>query len=480
MIKKVIILSLIICMCINLIGCGGNPVTPPIEEEEEGSTGVFTTDSSGNVQLYDSAIEREVNISIADNNSNTISGVEVNYISNGETIWIYCIDPTGVYFPQLFSKHVSKLEEGKVVSGTIAVVVLITMYMATLAIPVYMKVMEDYQFFPGEKGFGKQYCEDDLDGILAFMANNDWHCIIIGPKVLSKLGLENDPYKQYKVIFTGKDQNTWKDELINKGISENVIYQYGYYVKNNTYFLEQLADACQGDIDVIYDEEKESIKIVYLIDINNNDEEEIENEHDLIFEINHNPIEIYNNIVVSCNPKNPLSDNITWTWDIPELWSEPITTEEQDWIWWTVPSYECNFTIYCTIDDGINEYSGSVEIEVVNTHEDDTQEIVSVIREFELAMNNLNWNKAKSYCEYSEDPYSFYYQVDAAKYVYENFNEAPDYDVTKVSIDNIDLIRYEPIFYYDNGLTARIIFKNYNPYYNAEKISNDWKLTTIN
>jgi len=203
--------------------------------------------------------------------------------------------------------------------------------------------------------------------------------------------------------------------------------------------------------------------------------------NEVIFDINYNPIEAWSYLNVSCNPIGATGDNLTWTWEIPYLWSKPFTTNEKDWIWWTAPGHECTFTIYCTINDGINEYSGSLEVEVVITHEADTEEIISVIQEFELAMNNLNWEKAKSCCIYESSLYDNVLSWE--HYIYPELHLTPDFDVDAISIENMCLIVYEPMFFYDDGLIAYIFFTEGGTYegegiavYDAKKINNTWKL----
>ena len=202
---------------------------------------------------------------------------------------------------------------------------------------------------------------------------------------------------------------------------------------------------------------------------------------EVIFDISCNPIEIYSNFKVSCNPRNQLSDDLTWTWEIPYLWNESITYNEIDYIWGNVLGYACTFTIYCTIDDGINEYSGSLEVEVVNTHEDDTEEIISVIQEFQLAMNNLNWEKAKSCCVYESSLYDWVLSWE--HYLYPELHFTPDYNVAAISIENMFIIHYEPMFFYVDGLIAYVIFTEDGTYegediaaYDAKKINNTWKI----
>ena len=226
-------------------------------------------------------------------------------------------------------------------------------------------------------------------------------------------------------------------------------------------------------------EDSESINIVVT------ESEEDDSNDEVIFDINYNPIELWSCLYVSCNPIGATGDNLTWTWEIPYQWSKPYTTNEVDFILWTVPSYACTFTIYCTINDGINEYSGSLEVEVVNTHEDDTEEIISLIQEFELAMNNLNWEKAKSCCVYESSLYN--YVLSWEHYLYPELNYTPDYDVDAINIGNMWLIQYEPMFFYDDGLIAWVIFTVDGTYdgedvediiaaYDAKKINNTWKI----
>ena len=202
---------------------------------------------------------------------------------------------------------------------------------------------------------------------------------------------------------------------------------------------------------------------------------------EIIFDISCNPIEIYSNFKVSCNPRNQLSDDLTWTWEIPYLWNESITYNEIDYIWGNVLGYACTFTIYCTIDDGINEYSGSLEVEVVNTHEDDTEEIISVIQEFQLAMNNLNWEKAKSCCVYESSLYDWVLSWE--HYYYPELHLITDFDVDLINVENINWIFYDPMFFYDDGLEALVIFTvggtndgESITAYDAKKINNTWKI----
>jgi len=211
--------------------------------------------------------------------------------------------------------------------------------------------------------------------------------------------------------------------------------------------------------------------------------EEDDSNDEVIFDTKHNPIEIFSNFRVSCDPIGATGDNLTRTWEIPYILNEPITYNEIDHIWFAVPNYACTFTIYCTIDDGINEYSGSLEVEVVNTHEDDTEEIISVIREFELAMNNFNWEKAKSCCVYESSLYDNV--IDWEHYIYPELHFTPDYDVDAISIENMSLIVYDPMFFYDDGLEALVIFQVGGTYdgesiagYRPQKINNSWKLDT--
>jgi len=262
--KKVVSLFLIICLLATLVGCGGNPVVPPTDEEE-GTAGVFESDSSGNLQYYDPLINKEVKISIIDNNSKEpVPGIQIFIFNNGEKIWVYSNDPSGKYFPSFYCEEITKLKQEK--SLTLIITLAVIACIGPMVVAIIMQISENAQFFPDEKGYDKIVKTGKLEDILSAMETNNWKIMQIGPEVLTKLGMESEPYRQYAELFSGNDAEKWKEELLDQGLSEHDTYQYGYYQINNN-FAEHYVDIVGGDSLANWVDHQNDMTIVYLIDL---------------------------------------------------------------------------------------------------------------------------------------------------------------------------------------------------------------------
>jgi len=262
--KRIISLFLIVCLLSTLVGCsGGNPVVPPTDEEE-GTAGVFESDSSGNLQFYDPLINKEVKISIVDNNSKEpVPGIQIFIFNNGEKIWVYTNDPSGKYFPSFHCEEITKLKQEKELT---LIIIAVIACIGPAVVAIIMQINEDAQFFPDEKGYDKIVKTGKLEDILSAMETNNWKLMQIGPEVLTKLGMESEPYHQYTELFSGNNSEKWKEELLDQGLSEHDTYQYGYYQINNN-FAEHYVEIVGGDSLANWADHQNDMTIVYLIDL---------------------------------------------------------------------------------------------------------------------------------------------------------------------------------------------------------------------
>jgi hypothetical protein len=362
--KKVVSLFLIICLLATLVGCGGNPVVPPTDEEE-GTAGVFESDSSGNLQYYDPLINKEVKISIIDNNSKEpVPGIQIFIFNNGEKIWVYSNDPSGKYFPSFYCEEITKLKQEK--SLTLIITLAVIACIGPMVVAIIMQISENAQFFPDEKGYDKIVKTGKLEDILSAMETNNWKLMQIGPEVLTKLGMESEPYHQYAELFSGNDAEKWKEELLDQGLSEHDTYQYGYYQINNN-FAEHYVDIVGGDSLANWVDHQNDMTIVYLMDL----EEENENHPPVISDLSADPpsVNINQTTTITCFASDPDGDPLTYHWTKNVGSFEGSTSGS--FVTWRAPFTTDIYTVVsCEVSDGEGgEDSESINIVVTESEE---------------------------------------------------------------------------------------------------------------
>jgi len=468
--KKVISLFLILCLLSTLIGCsGGNPVVPPIDEKE-GTAGVFESDSSGNLQFYDPLINKEVKISIVDNNSKEpVPGIQIFIFNNGEKIWVYSNDPSGKYFPSFYCEEITKLKQEK--SLTLIITLAVIACIGPTVAAIIMQINEDAQFFPDEKGYDKIVKTGKLEDILSAMETNNWRLMQIGPEVLTKLGMESEPYHQYVELFSGNDAEKWKEELLDQGLSEYDTYQYGYYQINNN-FAEHYVDIVGGDSLANWVDHQNDMTIIYLIDIEENDI----NHPPVISSLTANPssVDINQTTTITCIASDPDGDPLTYDWTVNAGSFEGDTSGPS--VTWRAPSAaDIYIVVSCEVSDGEGgEDSESINIIVT---ESDEIKIENAINGFVQAFNDKDWDKARSYCVYGSVVYNEMNELE--QHYYDDPSSVADHTVIHyISPININgqyaeaYAYFTTVFIY-NGEVEEITAGQWQY---LQKIVNDWKI----
>jgi len=258
-ISSVLIFSVI---CTSIVGCpGGSPV-----EDVARAIGIFETNIAGRVEFSDQEIEREITIEVTDfDTGEPVSGLNILYVSNGDILRVFIDDDSGMYYPQWARVDLS---ETKRFSETILIAVTVFTALAALAAPLILAIVEEATtFFPDEVGLDKVTKTGTLDDILREMEERSSR-MYIGPKVLSKLSLESDPNRRYRVLFGEASIEELKQHLVGQhGIDDSQIYEYGYYI-----YTEDFVEAA-GDIvtnigsGASYFEHLKDKRVVHLIDI---------------------------------------------------------------------------------------------------------------------------------------------------------------------------------------------------------------------
>lgn len=109
----------------------------------------------------------------------------------------------------------------------------------------------------------------------------------------------------------------------------------------------------------------------------------------------------------------------------------------------------------------------------------DEAKVKSVINEYFLALNDQNWNKAKSYCVYGSDRYYAVCQMEDlvnTLYLYCNIITINVYaDILSVSIYG----NYSEAYLYLNALITACGYYESDSgyvYYDLQKVGNSWKI----
>lgn len=115
---------------------------------------------------------------------------------------------------------------------------------------------------------------------------------------------------------------------------------------------------------------------------------------------NPSSIDIKQTTTITCSTSDQDDDPLTYSWTK----NGGTITGSGSTITWTAPSTPGAYTITCTVSDGKGgQDSESVNIEVT---ESDKNEIKSVCSKLISALNNKNWNEARSYCIYGSEAYN--------------------------------------------------------------------------
>ncbi|MBA7548750.1 hypothetical protein ES705_41216 [subsurface metagenome] len=476
--KKVVSLFLIVCILSTLIGCsGGNPVVPP-PDEEEGIAGVFESDSSGNLQFYDPLINKEVKISIVDNNSKEpVPGIQIFIFNNGEKIWVYSNDPSGKYFPSFYCEEITKLKQEKELALIIILAVIACIGPTVVAI--IMQINENAQFFPNEKGYDKVVKTGKLEDILSAMETNNWKLMQIGPEVLTKLGMESELYHQYAELFSGNDAEKWKEELLDQGLSEHDTYQYGYYQINNN-FAEHYVDIVGGDSLANWVDHQNDMTIVYLIDI-------LENQPPVISNLSANPpsVNVNQPTTITCIASDPDGDPLTYKWTVNAGSFEGSTSGPS--VTWRAPS---STDIYIVVGCEVSDGKGGEDTETLNilVTESEETKIENTINGFIQAFNDKDWDKVKSYCVYGSVAYNEMNELEEAwndgvilieefgggSFYVDDINYVVDIGAININGEYAEAYIYlTSTFIFDNN----IIEEDYEEgWLLLQRINNDWKL----
>jgi len=183
------------------------------------------------------------------------------------------------------------------------------------------------------------------------------------------------------------------------------------------------------------------------------------------------PIEINQSTVITCLASDQDGDTLTYSWTK----TGGTITGSGSTITWTAPSIAGTYTIICTVSDGRGgQDSESVNIEVFEL--DDETKITNTIHGLFQAINDKDWNTAKSYCVYGSEIYQGIVGAEQCYNLYGAYEcDIPD----EFIVNNINPIiingDYAEAYAYLTTIWGSIEDSGENWLY-LQKIDNDWRL----
>lgn len=140
------------------------------------------------------------------------------------------------------------------------------------------------------------------------------------------------------------------------------------------------------------------------------DEESTQNHPPVISDLTSNPssVDISQTTTITCSASDPDGDPLTYHWT--KNGGVFVGSTSGSSVTWRAPSTPGTYRVYCEVSDGEGgEDSNSANIIVTESDED---KIRSVCNKLISALNNKNWNKARSYCIYGSEAYNQVYGLE--------------------------------------------------------------------
>ena len=117
---------------------------------------------------------------------------------------------------------------------------------------------------------------------------------------------------------------------------------------------------------------------------------------------NPSSVDISQTATITCIASDPDGDTLNYTWI--KTGGTFVGSTSGSSVTWTAPSTTGTYTILCAVSDG----EGGEDNESVNivVKPDEEEEIESICGKVVSALNNKNWNKARSYCINDSEAYN--------------------------------------------------------------------------
>lgn len=206
-------------------------------------------------------------------------------------------------------------------------------------------------------------------------------------------------------------------------------------------------------------------------------EDENENHPPVISDLTANPssVDIGQTTTINCSASDPDGDPLTYHWT--KNGGAFVGSTSGPSVTWRAPSIPGTYRAYCEVTDGERgEDSESVNIVV---KPDEKEEIESICSKVVSALNNKNWNKARSYCINGSEAYNQVSELENSINNIENWHGPGNLNINS-NINNIVVNgNYATVYgYFNSTFTAGSYFDENSGSFTGylKKSGSNWKI----